>query len=64
MINVQWIQQGTCENCGKDNPHCAQLNLNLRPFSFPETPETVVFERVFDALLCAPCVEDLKKRLS
>lgn len=58
MINVEWTNNGTCENCGKENPHCAQIT-----HSDGKPPEEAAAPLI-DILLCAPCVEDLKKRLS
>lgn len=53
MISVEWENNGTCDNCGKDKAHCAQLHIE------PERPVDTI-----DVLLCSDCVGELKKKLS
>ena len=59
MINVTWENDGKCENCGENKPHCARVDLPVwgEVDGFPEIVQSHV-------MLCSDCIEDLKKRLS
>lgn len=60
MINVEWHNNETCDNCSKENQaHCAEIDFNFAPDDPDPSPD-----RLFSAMLCSTCVEDLKKRLS
>lgn len=60
MISVEWFDNGTCNNCGQDKPHCARIEFLFEKDGTDDerlTPE-------FNGMLCSDCTEDLKKRLS
>lgn len=59
MITVEWINDETCENCGKHSPHCASIDFNFDPDNPEPSPDIL-----FNAILCSDCVADLKNRLS
>jgi len=60
MISIEWHNNGTCDNCSKENvPHCAAVDFNFAPEDAEPSPD-----RLFNTMLCSDCVEDLKRRLS
>lgn len=59
MITVEWHDNQTCRNCGKDKPHCAEIDFNFDADSAEPSPD-----KLFNAMLCGDCVADLQRRLS
>lgn len=58
MISVQWHNDGTCENCGENKPHCAEIaveKFNDNEYVNPPKPSV---------LLCSDCIHELKTKLS
>lgn len=60
MISVEWFDNETCENCGHQSPHCAELDLQKHLENVGGFDHTVI---ALQMKLCSNCVADLIKRL-